>query len=158
MEVTQEYLKNTKESTYLVCNKYPNTLTSTYELLVHNSVHMSNDRRCHYQDNSHIGGRGSGRTSVIVAQDINHGRDDKYSVLVPGEDGNTSNIMCYKLGHMYHNCTEPDLCAIDSNGVAGGNGRLQGLHFVKTCLLFTQDGKRKLLKTIGCFCIQIVRR
>ena len=36
-----------------------------------------------------------GRTSVIVAQDINNGRDDKYCVLVPGEDGNASNIMCY---------------------------------------------------------------
>ena len=40
-------------------------------------------------------GVGFGRTSVIVAQDINHGRDDKYCVLIPGEDGNTYNIMCY---------------------------------------------------------------
>ena len=55
---------------------------------------MSNDRRCHYQGNSHIGGRGSGRTSVMVVQDINNGRDDKYCVLVPGADGTISNVRC----------------------------------------------------------------
>ena len=40
-------------------------------------------------------GVGFGRTSVMVAQDINNGIDDKYCVLVPGAYGNTSNIMCY---------------------------------------------------------------
>ena len=70
-------------------------MKSTYELLVRHYVHISNDRVHHSQGNSRLGGRGSGRTSVMFVQDINNGRDDKYCVLVPGADGNTSNIMCY---------------------------------------------------------------
>ena len=67
-------------------------MTSAYELLVHSSVHMSNDRVHHSQGKSHIGGKGSGRTPVMFAQDINSGRDDKYCVLVPGAEGTTSNV------------------------------------------------------------------
>ena len=69
-------------------------MTSTYELLVNNSAHMSNDRVHHSQGNSRLGGRGSGRTSVMFVQDINNGRDDKYCVLVPGAEGTISNVRC----------------------------------------------------------------
>ena len=87
-------LENIKESTYLRYNKYPNTLTSTYELLVNNSLHMSNDRVHHSQGNSRLGGRGSGRTSVMFVQDTNNGKDDKYCVLFPGAEGTIYNGGC----------------------------------------------------------------
>ena len=69
-------------------------MTSTYELLVNNSAHMSNDRVHHSQGNSRLGGRGSGRTSVMFVQDINNGKDDKYCVLFPGVEGTISNVRC----------------------------------------------------------------
>ena len=69
-------------------------MTSTYELLVCHYVHISNDRVHHSQGNSRLGGRGSGRTSVMFVQDKNNGKDDKYSVLVPGADGTISNVRC----------------------------------------------------------------
>ena len=62
--------------------------------MVHNSVHMSNDRVHHSQGNSRLGGKGSGRTSVMFVQDTNNGKDDKYSVLVPGAEGTISNVRC----------------------------------------------------------------
>ena len=87
--------KNIKESTYLLCNKHPNTLTSTYELLVYHCRLMSNYRELHYQGNYHIGGRGSGWTPVMFAQEINNQINDKYCVLVPGSDETTFNVMFY---------------------------------------------------------------
>ena len=122
---------------------------------------MSNDRVHHSQGNSRLGGRGSGRTSVMFEKDTNNGRDDKYCILVLESDNTTSKVMCYnwnKLGHMSHNFNDPDICRIDSNGVVGSNGRLKGLHLVQTCLRFTQDGKRNSFNTLGCCCIQIVQK
>ena len=88
-------LENIKDATYLGCNKYPNTLTSTYGLLVHHYGHMSNDRGIHSQGNYHLGGRGSGRTSVMFEKDTNNRRDDKYCILVLESDNTTSKVMCY---------------------------------------------------------------
>ena len=69
-------------------------MTSAYELLVHHYIHITNDRVHHSQGRSSLGGRGSGRTPVMFAQDINNGRDDKYCVLFPGAEGIIYNGGC----------------------------------------------------------------
>ena len=66
-------------------------MTSAYELLVRHYVHISNDRVHHSRGKSRIEGKGSGRTPVMFAQDINNGREDKYCVLFPGAEGTIYN-------------------------------------------------------------------
>ena len=57
---------------------------------------------------------------------------------------------------MFHNCTEPVLRDMYSNGGPGGNSRFKGIHFLHNWLLFIKDGKITSFNTLGFFCIQIL--
>ena len=72
-----ELMNNIKAHIYLVRDEHPINLTSTYELLVFNSMHVSNDRGRYIHGNYKCRGRCSQRTSFIFSQDINNERDDR---------------------------------------------------------------------------------